>query len=167
MRKLSQLDIDMPSKIQAEIKQTRPFASSRQEALVALLRTTDRVKRHMAGVLAGQNVTMQQYNVLRILRGARPNGLPTMEIRERMLEVAPGITRLVDRLDKRELVERCPLAADRRCVVCRITDSGLDLLANLDGEVALRDAEALRSLTQAEVQTLINLLDQIRGGISK
>ena len=157
----------MPSNIQAEIKQTRPFASSRQEALVALLRTTDQVKRHMAAVLAGRDVTMQQYNVLRILRGAHPDGLPTMEIRDRLLEIAPGITRLVDRLEKRKLVERCPLDADRRCVVCRITASGLDLLANLDGEVALRDAEALGSLTKTEVQTLIDLLDQIRGDIRK
>jgi DNA-binding MarR family transcriptional regulator len=157
----------MSSNIQQEIKQTRPFASSRQEALVALLRTTDQVKRHMAGVLAGHKITIQQYNVLRILRGAQPDGLPTMEIRDRMLEVAPGITRLIDRLENRGLVERCPLAVDRRCVVCRITASGLDLLANLDGEVALRDAEVLESLTQTEVQTLISLLDQIRGDISK
>ena len=80
----------MPSKIQREIKQNRPFASPRQEALVGLLRTTDQVKRHMAGVFGSHDITGQQYNVLRILRGAQPNGLLTMEIRDRMLEVAPA-----------------------------------------------------------------------------
>ena len=79
------------SRIQQEIKQTRPFRSTAQEAGIALLRTTDLVRRRMSAVLEAEDVTVQQYNVLRILRGAGPEGLPTLEIAERMIERTPGM----------------------------------------------------------------------------
>src|SRR5713226_820902 len=110
----------------------KPFRSSAQEAVVGLLRTTDRVRRTLAGVVEPQGVTLQQYNVLRILRGARPSGLPTLEIAARMVEHAPGITRLLDRLEAKTLVRRQRRDDDRRQVMCRITPAGLRLLAGLD-----------------------------------
>lgn len=150
------------SRIQQEIKQTRPFRSTAQEAGIALLRTTDLVRRRMSAVLEAEGVTVQQYNVLRILRGAGPEGLPTLEIAERMIEQAPGITRLLDRLEAKGLVsrERCP--TDRRQVTCRIAKPGLALLAALDPIVDALDDSMLGDLTRAELKQLIQLLDRIR-----
>ncbi|MFP5247340.1 MAG: MarR family winged helix-turn-helix transcriptional regulator, partial [Thermoanaerobaculia bacterium] len=112
-----------------ELKQTRPFVTRTQEAALALLRTADLVRRSIGAVVEPEGITMQQYNVLRILRGAGEKGLPTLEIAERMVEQTPGITRLIDRLETKQLVgrERCP--TDRRQVFCRITKEGLALLA--------------------------------------
>jgi len=150
------------SRIQQEIKQTRPFRSTAQEAGIALLRTTDQVRRRMSAVLEAEGITVQQYNVLRILRGAGPEGLPTLEIAERMIEQAPGITRLLDRLEGEGLVsrERCP--TDRRQVTFRIAKPGLTLLAALDPIVDALDDSMLGNLTRTELKQLLHLLDRIR-----
>src|SRR5262249_35367113 len=110
-----------PSAIVREIKQTRPFPSQRQEGAVALMRTADQLRHLLTRYLEPAGITAQQYNVLRILRGANPERLPTLEIAERMIERTPGITRLLDRLEAKQLVhrERCP--SDRRQVLCGIT----------------------------------------------
>src|SRR4029453_18362861 len=113
----------MASRIQHEIKQSRPFRSKGQEAAIALMRTADLVRRTIAGIVGPYDLTPQQYNVLRILRGAGQAGLPTLEIPERMVEQAPGITRLLDRLEKKTWVERERSQEDRRQVICRITKS--------------------------------------------
>jgi DNA-binding MarR family transcriptional regulator len=149
------------SRVQQEIKQRRPFPSPAQEAVVGLFRTADRLRRRVARVLEPEGVTPQQYNVLRILRGAGAEGLPTLEIAERMIEQTPGITRLLDRLERKRLVsrERCP--ADRRQVTCRITPGGLALLGRLDGPVDEADRRLL-GLKPAELQKLIGLLDRVR-----
>jgi DNA-binding MarR family transcriptional regulator len=148
--------------LQAEIKQTRPFRSSGQEAAVALLRTADVLRRRFAEVLAPTDVTVQQYNVLRILRGAGAAGLPTLEIAERMIERAPGITRLIDKLESAGLVARERSAEDRRAVVCRATSKGLALLAGLDDAVDAADDEALGMLTERERRDLIRTLEKVR-----
>ena len=98
------------SPIQDEIQQRQPFRSRGQEGLLSLLRTADQLKRHVASVVEPCGLTLQQFNVLRILRGAGGRGLPTLDIAERMIEQAPGITRLLDRLERKALVrrERCP-----------------------------------------------------------
>jgi MarR family transcriptional regulator, organic hydroperoxide resistance regulator len=151
-----------PSRLQQEIKQSKPFRSTAQEATLSLLRTTDVLRRRMAGLIEPHGITGQQYNVLRILRGAGSDGLPTLEIAERMIEQAPGVTRLLDRLETKRLVhrERCP--EDRRQVTCRITTSGLTLLERLDGVVNDADETLLSDLTPAEQKQLIRLLDRIR-----
>jgi DNA-binding MarR family transcriptional regulator len=150
------------SRIQQEIKQKRPFRTRRQEASVALLRTADVVKRRMAQVIEPAGVTLQQYNVLRILRGAGDGGIATLEIARRMIEQTPGITRLLDRLENKRLVrrERCP--TDRRQVLCWITDSGLQVLGELDVTVDQADASVLQMLPADEITRLIELLDSIR-----
>ncbi len=152
-----------PSRLQQEIKQTKPFRSTAQEATLGLLRTTDVLRRRMAALIEPHGITGQQYNVLRILRGAGSEGLPTLEIAERMIEQAPGVTRLLDRLETKRLVhrERCP--EDRRQVTCRITTSGLTLLGRLDEIVNGADEMMLQDLTPAEQKQLIRLLDRIRG----
>lgn len=152
-----------PSRLQQEIKQSKPFRSTAQEATLGLLRTTDVLRRRMAALIEPHGITGQQYNVLRILRGAGGEGLPTLEIAERMIEQAPGVTRLLDRLETKRLVhrERCP--EDRRQVTCRITTSGLTLLGRLDEIVNGADETMLQDLTPAEQKQLIRLLDRIRG----
>lgn len=155
-----------PSRLQQEIKQNRPFRSLAQEAALGLIRTTDVIRRRTGEMIEPEGVTVQQYNVLRILRGAGPSGLPTLEIATRMVEQTPGITRLLDRLESKRLVhrERCP--EDRRQVTCRITDAGLDLLGRLDPAVDAADDLLLGTLTQTEMKQLIRLLDRIRQDLS-
>jgi DNA-binding MarR family transcriptional regulator len=152
--------------IAREIKQTRPFPSAAQEAAVALLRTADVVNRLLDTAIEREGITGQQYNVLRILRGAGDKGLPTLEIAERMIEETPGITRLIDRLETKKLVSRERCATDRRQVFCRITAAGLALLARLDEPVRARSDQALRNLSKKDVAQLIELLDRTREGIN-
>jgi MarR family transcriptional regulator, organic hydroperoxide resistance regulator len=150
------------SALQREIGQQKPFRSPGQEALLGILRTADVVRRFLARVLEPYDVTPQQYNVLRILRGAGAEGLPTLTIGERMLEDSPGVTRLIDRLVVKGLVSRERSRQDRRQVLCRILPQGLDLLARIDEPVDKQDDEALGMLTPDEQKELIRLLDRIR-----
>src|SRR5262245_41735151 len=150
------------SGLQAELKQTRPFRSSGEEPSIALLRTADLLRREFAAVLVPSEITVQQYNVLRILRGAGAAGLPTLEIAERLIERAPGITRLVDCLEDADLVARERSRQDRRAVVCRATPKGLSLLAGLDDAVDGADEAALGMLTERERRELIRLLEKVR-----
>lgn len=152
------------SAIQREIHQRRPFRSRSQEGVVGLLRTADVVRRYIGRVLEPHGVTVQQFNVLRILRGAGPEGIPTLAIAERMIEEAPGITRLLDRLEAKGLVrrERCP--EDRRQVLCYAEPSGLELLARIDEAMDAADDQALGMLSDEEKAQLIRLLDAVRAG---
>ena len=152
----------VPASVAQEIRQSKPFPSFAQEATVALLRTADLVRRRLASTIEPRGITVQQYNVLRILRGAGLAGLQTLEIAERMIEQAPGITRLLDRLEKKELVVRERLADDRRCVICRISKRGLELLAAMDGDIGSLNANATACLGEPELERLLHLLARIR-----
>src|SRR5215218_8271238 len=123
------------SALQAEIVQRRPFHSIKAEVAVGILRTAALLERHFAQVVARTGVTVQQYNVLRILRGAGSDGLPTLVIRDRMIHAAPGITRLLDKLEKAGLARRERTASDRRQVFCYITDQGHAIVDELDEEM--------------------------------
>jgi DNA-binding MarR family transcriptional regulator len=138
------------------------FRSREQEATLGLLRTADAVKRSLAQVIEPHGITPQQYNVLRILRGAGAEGLPTLTIGERMIEQTPGVTRLVDRLERKDLVARSPCPKDRRRVFCKITPKGLDLLKELDDPVNRWDMQAVAVLQPSDIDSLINLLDRVR-----
>jgi DNA-binding MarR family transcriptional regulator len=127
-----------------------------------LLSTADRVKTSFEAVCAPFDITGQQYNVLRILRGAEPDGLPTLTIAERVIEKTPGITRLIDRLEAKGLVAREIRPHDRRCVYCRITRKGLDLLRLLDKPVHEANHAAFRGLTDRELRQFVTLLLKIR-----
>jgi len=153
--------------IRTEIKQRRPFPSAHQEALVALIRTADMLRRVVGGVVEPHRITAQQYNVLRILRGAGDGGLPTLEIAERMIEQTPGITRLIDRLEAKKLVSRERSSTDRRCVYCRITAAGLELLGRLDAPVEAAAGDSLTSLKKGELTQLVELLDRARTRINQ
>jgi len=151
-----------PSQIQREIKRRRAFRSRRQAGLLALLRTADVLRRRVAPILEPHGVTLQQYNVLRILRGAGPEGLPTLEIAERMIEHAPGVTRLLDRLERKKLVRRRRCARDRRQVLCMIREEGLALLSRLDTPMAEADENWAVALRARDVSELIRILDAVR-----
>ena len=145
-----------------ERKPQENFRSREQQATVGLLRTAEAIKRSLAHVIEPHGITPQQYNVLRILRGAGPDGLPTLTIGERMIEQTPGVTRLVDRLERKGLVARTPCPKDRRRVFCQITPKGLDLLKELDEPVNRWDAQTVATLPSTELDSLITLLDRVR-----
>jgi DNA-binding MarR family transcriptional regulator len=149
-----------------ELKQKKPFASPRQEGVAALLRTTDLLHRHISRVVEPRDLTLQQYNVLRILRGSEPEGLPTLEIAERMIERSPGITRLLDRIEAKALVTRERGKRDRRQVLCRITPKGLTLLAELDAPVHEAGEKFLAALPNRSVQLLLEILEEVRASQS-
>ena len=151
--------------IQRELRQNVPFKSVTAEAAVSLLRTADLVRRSVAAVVEPHGLTPQQYNVLRILRGAGDRGLPTLDIAQRMVEQTPGITRLIDRLEAKKLVSRERCASDRRQVFCRITPQGLSLLAGLDLPLQEAEEEALSNLSARQLTQLLSLLDRARNGL--
>lgn len=149
------------AKLQKEIKQSKPFRSRQQEAVLAIVRTADILKRRWR-IVEEFGVTGQQYNVLRILRGAHPEPLPTMEIASRMIENTPGITGLIDRLEEKGLVKRARDAEDRRCSRCTITDKGLALLRQMDPAADRNEEEALAMLDGKDIDRLIEILEVVR-----
>lgn len=151
--------------LQRELKQNRPFPTATAEAAVALMRTADLVRRTIAAVVEQHGITPQQYNVLRIVRGAGERGLPTLDIAERMVEQTPGITRLIDRLETKKLVSRERCKTDRRQVFCRITPAGLELLEDLDQPLHEMEQLALSGLDEKQLAQLMTLLDHARNGL--
>jgi DNA-binding MarR family transcriptional regulator len=152
----------IPSRLRAEIRQRRGFHSPQQEGAIGIVRTADVLKRRFTRIIEPHGISGQQYNVLRILRGAHPERLPTLDIAERMIEEAPGITRLLDRLERKGLVRRERCASDRRQVLCEITRKGLTLLEKLDAPVGRADDEALGPIPAADLASLIRILDAVR-----
>ncbi|MFN2316424.1 MAG: MarR family winged helix-turn-helix transcriptional regulator [Gemmatimonadales bacterium] len=152
------------SQLQQELKQSVPFSSAAQEAVLGVLRTADLLHRRIAALLGPLGVSNQQYNVLRILRGSGERGIPTLEIGDRMIEQSPGVTRLVDRLIAHGWAERVRCTNDRRVVYCRITPAGLDLLAKADAPMEGADRALMGALSESEQRTLVGLLDRVRGG---
>ena len=152
--------------IRHDIKQSKPFRSQGEEVAVALMRTADLVQRAIGSVVEPHGITTQQYNVLRILRGAGKDGLPTLEIAERMIESTPGITRLIDRLEVKKLVSRERSSDDRRCVYCRITPAGAALLARLDQPVIETTELVAKTVKPRQLEQLIAALDQLRESLN-
>src|SRR5580658_4106879 len=151
------------AKLNGEVKQKHLVHSRQQAAVVSILRTANYVRRFSSPVFDQHGITWQQYNVLRILRGAGLGGLPTLDIAERMIEQAPGITRLLDRLEGKKLVRRERPSDNRRQVLCYITKPGLDLLQELDTPVRNKVNQALHRLDESEIEELIRLLELARG----
>lgn len=150
------------SKLQQEIQQNKPFRTLGQEAYLSILRTADVLRRQTAAILTPFGITQQQYNVLRILRGAGSEGLPTLHIGERLIEETPGITRMLDRLEVRQWVRRERCEGDRRQVLAFITPAGLELLRQLDPLVESPASNPFLGLPDSEIVRLIQLLDVVR-----
>ncbi|KAA3600417.1 MAG: MarR family transcriptional regulator [Calditrichaeota bacterium] len=149
-----------------EIKQTKEFSSKSEELLIGLLFTADRIKKAMEDDFKEFGLTQQQYNILRILRGSKGTGLPTMEIANRMINKAPNVTRIVDRLIDKGFVCREDSLTDRRQVVVCISETGLKALGELDEPINKRNKEILNDLNQNEINELINNLENVRLSIN-
>ena len=148
--------------LQEEIRQSKPFQSPYEEAFLSILRTADLLRHQANELVVHWELTEQQYNVLRILRGAGEVGLPTLEIASRMIERTPGITRLLDRLEKKRLIRRFRSKDDRRQVICHITAAGLTVLGDLDEPTQNFTTSALSVLSRDEARALIALLERVR-----
>src|SRR5205807_5967180 len=144
-----------------EIKKAR--GTPEEAAFLDLLRTCDLLSRGPAQFLKSEDLSPTQYNVLRILRGAPPAGLPCGEIASRMITRDPDITRLLDRLEKRDLISRCRETKDRRMVVARISPDGLRLLGRLDQPVEEAHRKQLGHLGSERLRALTELLQAARG----
>jgi len=154
----------MPRGLQAELKQKIPFTSREQEAYLSLLRTADALQAQVEARLKDFGLTGTQYNALRILRGAGPEGLPCREIGERMITHDPDITRLLNRLEDRGFVERTRARRDRRVIYGKITTAGLKLLREMDAPIEKQGRDMLRHVGQEYLKQLIELLELVRGG---
>src|SRR5277367_501526 len=141
---------------QSEVKKRRP-ACTEEQAYLELMRTADFLSRRPAQMLKSEDLSSNQYNVLRILRGA-PEGLPCGEIGNRMVTRDSDITRLLDRLEKRSLISRCRETKDRRTVWTKITPEGLELLARLDEPIRKTHLELLGHLGSKRLNLLTDLL---------
>jgi MarR family transcriptional regulator, organic hydroperoxide resistance regulator len=151
-------------KLQAEIRQSKPFETLEQEAELALERTTDQLRRHYDEFFKRYELTGTQYNALRILRGAGADGLPCSEIGLRMVTRDPDITRLLSRLEKRDLCARGRDKKDRRVILSRITPTGLKLLQEIDRPIRELNKSLLKHMSESRLRSLIHLLDQVRDG---
>ena len=150
--------------LQEELKQKVRFTSREQEAYLSVLRTADALQTQVECQLKKFGLTGTQYNALRILRGAGPEGLPCREIGERMITRDPDITRLLNRLEDRGFVERTRAKHDRRVIYGRITAAGRNLLREVDSPIEKYGRDMLRHVGQDRLKQLIELLELVRSG---
>jgi DNA-binding MarR family transcriptional regulator len=154
----------MVRSLRSEIKQDAPFRSLEEEAYLSIIRTADLMGRSMAAAFKGFGLTLTQYNVLRILRGAGAEGLPSGEVGERMITREPDITRLLDRMEERGWVHRRRDPADRRVMLAYLTLAGRELVDRLDVPVAGLLEECLGHLDDPKLAELSDLLGTVREG---
>ena len=151
--------------IEKEIHQGK-FRNSGQKAMLNIMFTYGWINERIKNVLAPEDITPQQYNILRILRGSFPKPLSTLQIRERMLDRMSDTSRIVDRLVGKGLVKKVVCTKDRRLVDVTITEKGQNLLKKLDAEV--NDMENIsKNLTDKEAESISKLLDKLRDGAEK
>lgn len=131
------------------------------QVFIALQKLADALTQEAEQLLKAHNLTGAQYNVLRILRGAEPEGLACSNISDRMISHDPDMTRLLDRMEKRALITRQRQKDDRRVVKTRITPAGLELLKGLDEPVRECHKRQFQHLPATRLKTLAELLDQV------
>lgn len=153
----------MGEALKQRLKQSS-FENDAQEALLNVLVAANYLRQHMSHVCAALGITHAQYNVLRILRGVYPSGHPRSDIICRMIEQAPDVTRLIDRLEKQGLVERVRIESDRRLSIARITTEGLDLLARVQPDIDNFDKSLKDKLSEEECRVLSALCEKIYTG---
>lgn len=153
------------NELRTEIRQKKPFTSSEQEAFLSIGRTWALLDHAVSEALKPYDITLTQYNVLRILRGAGDEGLCRADVMERMIARVPDATRLLDRLEAAGLIARSRESEDRRFVTTRITRQGRQLLAKMDSPVDALHRKHFAMLSSADQRTLIELLGRVRDGI--
>lgn len=155
----------MSAKNQKGFEKPKPSGSREEDVYLSLLRTAERLSRGVVETLNRADLTPTQYNALRILRGAGKEGTSCSEVGERMVTKDSDITRLLDRLEARELITREREAKDRRRIVTRITDEGLRVLAELDKPIAETHRRQLGHLGEKQLASLGKLLEAARNGL--
>jgi DNA-binding MarR family transcriptional regulator len=156
----------MAQSIARELRQTKPFRSLQEQVVINLMRTSRAVEESWVQYLKrSEGISPSQYNILRILRGARPKAVKISDISERMITRDPDVTRLVDRLIKQGLVRRERDTDDRRVVLVEITGAGLALLSRLDEPSIEHTNAAMAGLQPSQLRTLDTLLNEVRAGI--
>ena len=145
-----------------ELKMTRPFRSVEEEAILSIARTAAVMEHAGAEALRPFDLTITQYNVLRILRGAAGEGLCRNEVGERLVTKVPDVTRLLDRMESAGLIVRHRGGEDRRFVSTRITEKGLKLLEKIDRELPAIHSRQLGHVSQKRLRELISILEDVR-----
>jgi len=148
----------MPSKLQDEIKQAKPFESAQEELWLNLARTTAMASHVIEHGLRQHGLSATQYNVLRILRGAGAQGLCQYEIGDRLVAQVPDVPRIVDRMEKAGWVHRQRGMSDRRIVMASLTPAGMELVGSLDQPVLEMIGAIFAGLEDSQVETLNDLL---------
>src|SRR6476469_409056 len=149
-------------KLQQELKKTRPFESLKEETTLNIVRTSDQLQLRFARLLRTFGLSSPtQYNILRILRGeGKP--LPILEIASRTVTVVPGITGLIDRLERAGLVHRLRCEKDRRVIYVALTDQGTKTLADLDEPLLTLRRKLMGHLSQGDLKDITRLLEKLR-----
>ena len=146
--------------LKKRLRQQR-FSSVEQEAILNLLIASNYIHSQLDTLCNSFNITLAQFNVLRILKGAHPNGYPRGEITKRMVEPAPDVTRLIDRLVTDGLVERFISEEDRRLSLARITKKGVALLTKINPEIDKFLLDHLSMLNKGEKEMLSDLCEKL------
>jgi DNA-binding MarR family transcriptional regulator len=152
----------MDEGVKKRLKQERPFATKQESAFLSVLLLAQELHTEFNELFKPSDLTLAQYNVLRILRGAGQQGHACGQIAERMITREPDITRMLDRLERSELIRRERQQDDRRVVLTFLTDKGAELLKELDRPVDELHRKQLDGLTEAELDRLIELLEKAR-----
>lgn len=154
------------TKLLAELKQTKPFESLEDEVFINIIRTAEVFNRKLAEFLKTFELTSSQFNVLRILRGAEPDGLICREIGERMIAFDPDVTKLLDRLEARDLIVRERQQKDRRVITVRISKEGIKLLKEIDQPILDFVSNLLGHLDEKKLRALNELTEEAREKIT-
>ncbi|AHG88307.1 regulatory protein MarR [Gemmatirosa kalamazoonensis] len=152
----------MTSRLQVELKQTKPFPSRASEATLGLLRTAAIIEHAQQEALRPFGITGTQYNVLRILRGAGDAGLCGREVGERMITRVPDIPRLLERMEEAGLINRTRDSDDRRHVIARITAAGLRVIDDVAPVLDALERRFFGDVAPELVDGLIDALDEVR-----
>ena len=152
----------MGGKLADDVQQKRPFHSLEEEAFLNLARTYEHLSGRIAELLKSYQLTTTQYNMLRILRGAGEEGVTCSQATERMLSPDPDITRLLDRMEAQGLIRRGRSREDRRVVITRITERGLELTNRIAEPLDQLFQRYVGRAGQEALQALIGTLEALR-----
>ena len=152
----------MTGKIQTELRQSKVFGRPSEEAVLNILRTSDVMTQLLTDLLKPAGLSPTQYNVLRILREAAGKGVCCRQIGERLITRDPDVTRLIDRLEKRNFLVRTREQGDRRFVTIQLTSFGLEQVNQLDDPIEKWNRKLMRNISSGETKVLIGLLERLR-----
>jgi DNA-binding MarR family transcriptional regulator len=152
----------MGDKLKQRLKQ-KEFRNIEEEALMNLFLANNFLKKKVDDACSRYSITNAQYNVMRILRGAYPEGYPRCEIIARMIDQAPDVTRIIDNLEKQDLIVRLNSAEDRRLSITKITQKGLDILQKMESEINAVNDYLKNSLNKAEIEQLSQICEKLYG----